>query len=72
MIIYQEEIRRFGVRIASGRCTLEDGRWFQRQHDGTKRPSDDPLRTTRSVAAATADDLNGSEPAVEIPPQGGE
>ena len=72
MIIYREEIRRFGVKVTPGRYAIEDGRWFQHQHDGTKRPIDDPLRTTRSVSTTTTDDLSGTEPAVDIPPRGGE
>ena len=72
MLIYQEEIRRFGVRITSGRYTLEDGRWFADQGDGGKIPIDDPLRPAWPLAAPTADDMNGAEPAVDIPPQRGE
>ena len=72
MIIYQEDIRRIGVKVTSGRYTLEDDQWFEHQDEGAKMPIDDPRRPARPVAATTDDDLNGTEPAVDIPPKGGE
>ena len=39
MIIYREEIRRFGIRIAYGRYALEDGRWSRRWWGNARRRS---------------------------------
>ena len=49
-VTYLKKIGRFVITILEGPHTVEDGRWFRREDDGSKTPVDNPLEAAWQAA----------------------